>query len=57
VRAFARFDPSQEGLPVRAAGEISDLDYLSMLPGLEERHAAKYSREIRRCDPGCRQDV
>jgi 3-oxoacyl-[acyl-carrier-protein] synthase II len=46
VRSFARFDPSQEGLPVRASGEISESDYLSMLPGLEERYAAKYSREI-----------
>lgn len=46
VSAIGRFDSAAESLRVRAAGEITGFDHTAFLPGLDEGHAAKYSREI-----------
>lgn len=46
VGPLTRFDAAAAGLPVHAAAEIHGFDHSDFLPGLEPRHAQKYTREI-----------
>ncbi|MBS2964383.1 beta-ketoacyl-[acyl-carrier-protein] synthase family protein [Actinocrinis puniceicyclus] len=46
VGPLTRFDSEAQGLPVHAAAQIHDFDHRPFLPGLDPRHAAKYTREI-----------
>ncbi|NLU76581.1 beta-ketoacyl-[acyl-carrier-protein] synthase family protein [Streptomyces sp. HNM0575] len=46
VSALDRFDSDAEQLRVFAGGQLRDFDHRGFLPGLPDRHAAKYSTEI-----------